>query len=140
MFMADDVTYTPESHKDLQLVGYNVYKGKVRLNEAPIAVTTYSDEAGSAVYHVSAVYAQGESRALSTEVTGVGMRTADGDVRISFRDAIILEGASGKQVAICTPDGHTVFNGIGRDLMRIPVAPGVYIVRAGNTCVKIMAM
>ena len=30
-------------------------------------------------------------------------------------------------------------NGIGRDLMRIPVAPGVYIVRAGNTCVKIMA-
>ena len=140
MFMADDVTYTPESHKDLQLLGYNVYKGKVRLNEAPIAVTTYSDEAGSAVYHVSAVYAQGESRALSTEVTGVGMTKADGDVRISFRDAIILEGASGKQVAICTPDGHTVFNGIGRDLMRIPVAPGVYIVRAGNTCVKIMAM
>ena len=140
MFMADDVTYIPESHKDLQLVGYNVYKNKTRLNQAPMDATTYVDEACGAVYHVSAVYTKGESRALSTATTGIGVTKAGGDVHVSFRDAIILEGASGRQVAICTVDGRTVFSGTGRDLMRIPVAPGIYIVRAGNTCVKIMAM
>ena len=89
---------------------------------------------------MSAVYTKGESRALSTATTGIGVTKAGGDVHVSFRDAIILEGASGRQVAICTVDGRTVFSGTGRDLMRIPVAPGIYIVRAGNTCVKIMAM
>ncbi len=63
--MADDVTYIPESHKDLQLVGYNVYKNKTRLNQAPVDATTYVDEACGAVYRVSAVYTKGESRALS---------------------------------------------------------------------------
>ena len=139
MFMADDVTYIPESHKDLVLLGYNVYKDKVRLNETPIETTTYTDEAGTATYHVSVVYAQGESRALSATTSGVGMTEADGGPRVYFRDAIVLEGASGRRVAVCTLDGQMVYNGVGHDLMSIPVAPGVYIVRAGNTCVKIMA-
>ncbi len=139
MFMADDVTYIPESHKNLVLLGYNVYKDKVRLNETPIETTTYTDEAGTATYHVSVVYAQGESRALSATTSGVGMTEADGGPRVYFRDAIVLEGASGRRVAVCTLDGQMVYNGVGHDLMSIPVAPGVYIVRAGNTCVKIMA-
>lgn len=62
----DDVTYQGHrvvSGDDLQIVGYNIYRNGVKLNDEPVAELTYADAAPAEenLYTVRAVYAAGES-------------------------------------------------------------------------------
>ena len=139
MFMVDDVTYVPESHKDLRLVGYNVYKDGKLLSGMPVEATTYSDAAGGeATYHVSVVYEQGESCAVSAEVSGVRNVLAASGVRIDAGNGITLQGAAGKAVSIFATDGRTIYSGDGHETMHFNVAPGIYLVAVDSERVKVM--
>lgn len=63
--LVDDVTYQPEGPANLQLLGYNIYRNRERLNDTPLATPAYLDESVEMEhrydYYVSAVYDAGES-------------------------------------------------------------------------------
>lgn len=64
--MIDDIEYVPESSnpENLELLGYNVYRDRIKLNSDPVSEATFTDRGitGSFTYHVTALYRQGESR------------------------------------------------------------------------------
>lgn len=74
MLFVDDVTYTRKAQEgDYALVGYNIYRDGVKLNETPVEATTYVDgtaDGGKHTYAVTAVYADDESRPVNVEVAG----------------------------------------------------------------------
>jgi len=66
MLMIDNFTYAPydDSKEAATLVGYNVYRNDVKLNESPIKSAEYVDkdvDSYDVVYTVTAVYDRGES-------------------------------------------------------------------------------
>lgn len=75
MLFVDDITYIPAvgATADLEIVGYNVYCDGVKVNEEPVAETSYvaTDLAANTTYTyaVSVVYTQGESKAEAVEAT-----------------------------------------------------------------------
>lgn len=86
MLMVDDVTYVPAPEfEGLELLGYNVYRNGTKLNDTLVSETAMNDnfsEQGEHVYAVSAVYNEGESRAVKTTVcitTGVDSVIAEDD-------------------------------------------------------------
>lgn len=66
VLMVDDVTYTPVGDPAAFTInGYNIYKDGVKLNEAPVEENEFTDPDagdGNHTYHVSVLYAAGESR------------------------------------------------------------------------------
>ena len=78
MLFVDDITYIPANGAtaDLEIVGYNVYCDGVKVNAEPVAETSYvaANLADNTTYTfaVSAVYTQGESKAVAADaVTGI---------------------------------------------------------------------
>lgn len=147
MFLVDDVTYIPLAFTDLELVGYNVYRDGVRINESTITTnsfvdTTYDDSA-SATYMVTAVYNRGESRAsdsITIEDSAVDDVTKDGNgiVIKALDDCVIIIGAENQTIAVTNPDGVVVVTVVGNEVTTIPLAKGLYIVSAANTVSKII--
>ena len=71
--LIDDISFLPASKaaQQLTLIGYNIYRDGVKVNAAPVAGTSFTDEMGGAhIYNVTAVYDKGEARfSNSAEVT-----------------------------------------------------------------------
>lgn len=67
MLMVDDVTYEMiDVPTDLSIAGYNVYRDGVKINDATVEETTYTDATaaeGNHSYAVTVVYDKGESKA-----------------------------------------------------------------------------
>ncbi len=63
--LLDDFIFIPDTtgRQNIVLTGYDVYRDGVKITSAPVASTTFTDEAsgGDHVYNVSAVYDKGES-------------------------------------------------------------------------------
>lgn len=84
MFFVDDITYIPAYEEGtFDIVGYNVYRDGVKLNDEPLAEPTYVDagldENTEYAYAVSAVYAKGESQPVAAgSVTGIESVGAEG--------------------------------------------------------------
>ena len=144
MLMLDDVTYAPLASGDLVLTGYNVYRNGERVNETPVAGTTYTDNVEApedCTWVVTAVYEQCESQG-SNEATavassvdgawsaGVGINVVAGNIRIT--------GCNGQPVSVSSVGGKLVYNGIGQAVTEIPAADGVYIVKAGGVVRKLV--
>lgn len=142
MTFIDDITYEPA--KDYTVKGYNVYRDGVKITETPVKEAKYVDKgvtAGKHVYHVTAVYAHGESKASKpaevtfTSVDELGSET----MRISTGNGvIIIDNASDVDVAILSVDGKQAYRGKGEQHMEINVENGIYVVIAGDKKVKVM--
>lgn len=111
----DDVTFCPDSlaARDLQLLGYNIYRNGERLNATPLPTPTYTDALPeAAIYRVTAVYAEGES-AYSNEAhvgnTGIAAPTEDNG-----------------QSSVLNPQSSTAYDLQGRRVAR--PGKGVFIV------------
>lgn len=80
--LIDDINFLPDSTaaQDLTLMGYNIYRDGVKVNNAPVKDTKFIDTtSGAHRYHVTAVYDKGEAKfSNEAEVT-----TADGIVVVS---------------------------------------------------------
>lgn len=81
--MLDDFTYAPGKFKGV-VVGYNVYRDGVKLNDAPVEATTYVDAAPAKENHsygVTTVYDLGESPVSNIVEAGPysGIGAIDGD-------------------------------------------------------------
>ena len=138
MVMVDDVTYTGKESSPLTLLGYNVYCDGVKLNTTPLqtATFTHTPAAEKPVYHVTALYEAGESRASNAVYPyGSGLSEILTGLRVSgLHGAIAIEGAAGP-VQITDAQGRVIHRGGGG---HIPAAPGAYIVTCGRTVVKVI--
>ncbi len=142
----DDVTFIPADGTPAPVVlsGYNVYRNGNKVNSELITDATYTDRGVSAdrthSYYVTAVYDKGESRRsneASVWVSGIGGIDA-GAVSITARDgAIAVSGLADGEVAVYAVDGRTVAVAHCHNTVSIPVAAGIYVVKAAGVTAKV---
>lgn len=145
IFLVDDVTFIPADAVagELALVGYNVYRDGEKITAEPVAETTFTDSdmlPGEHTYFVTVVYDKGESKASNSVIidttTGIKEAAAKSTRVASANRTIIVSGAEGLNVTICTADGKTVYSGVGTEITRVRVNGGVYIVKVGKDITK----
>ncbi len=143
MLMMDDFTFTPRpAMRDAELLGYNVYRDGIKLNDAPVAETSYSDKTSKkAEYTVTAVYTNGESgpsnHVVVDPVTGIsGIGSDNADVIVAGH-TIFVNNATGKTVSVISVDGRTIYRSGAGEHHSVEVATGIYIVTVGNSSTKV---
>lgn len=129
MVMVDDATYVPAGADPLFVEGYNVYRNGVKLNDSPLNDTAFTDpeHVENAAYVVTAVYANGESRASNVVYPhGNAVGSISGETLVKgLRGEIEVRGAA-SQVTVADMQGRVIYSGTPG---RIPAAPGAYLVR-----------
>ncbi len=141
--MIDDVTFTPDPYLSLPtLIGYDVYRDGVKINEAPVTTGEYldTDADGSAhTYHVVAKFAEGESEASNAVVisqSGIdAVSVANLKIAVDGHD-IVVTGAADAMVSIVAVDGRVLHRACGD--LRLTVTPAVYIISVANRAVKVI--
>lgn len=146
MLMIDDVTFIPQGAKhNLVINGYNVYRDGVKLNSEPVQTTSFTDSGvednNSYLYKVTVAYNKGESAASNPAKVDVNLSgidsTVEDEVGISVSDRnILVSNAEGIGIEVYSADGKLLQAVTGRAQTVIPVTPGIYIVKAGNTARK----
>ncbi len=142
----DDVTFKPmEPGKDVELLGYNVYRDGEKLNKRPVAEPTYCDESvedGKHSYHVSAVYDKGESLAsdpVELEYSSVGVIMSGSSSVRGGAGYISVTLSEASEVDVYSASGVKVFSGQCEDGMtKIDVASGVYVVNVNGHAAKVI--
>ncbi|MCF0187869.1 MAG: hypothetical protein HUK04_00020 [Bacteroidaceae bacterium] len=95
-FTVDDITYTSDEYSTTDLIGYNLYRDGVKVNNEPIeslSVIDPNDLATDTSYDLTAVYAKGESRPAHITVSLTPVESVSG-VR---REGVIYD-LSGRQL------------------------------------------
>jgi hypothetical protein len=142
IFMVDDVTYIP-GREEVELLGYNIYQDKVKLNDTPITTTevAYNFDGATHSYLATVVYDKGESR-VSNEVVldPSGIDSAlDDSIRISSSKGLLtIRGAAGRLITIATADGKVVYRAKGAEQTEIYLETGIYLVKVAERLVKII--
>lgn len=142
MLMVDDVTYTPDLAYGLPvLVGYDVYRDGVKINDAPVTGGEYLDTdmpTGNHTYHVVGVFDSGEaelSNPAEVYLSAVDMAAyGSASVTVEGHD-IVVRNAGDSSVAVVTVDGRLLYRGNGD--FRLTVAPGIYLVTVGTATTKL---
>ncbi|MCC8115506.1 MAG: choice-of-anchor J domain-containing protein [Bacteroidales bacterium] len=145
LFQIDDITYRAASpYRDLEILGYNLYRDGVKLNSEPLQSTAYEDksiEAGRTyTYAVTVVYNDGVSPTsnhveIETEVSGLESVAYQSAITVKDRQ-IIVENA--ESVVISTLDGIILNKVSKQDRVTTPVSPGVYIVKTNDRTAKVL--
>lgn len=145
LLMVDDVTYTPDPLNNLlTLVGYDVYRDGVKINDETVVEGKYLDKdavVGTAhKYHVQSHYVEGDSELSNplvltrSSLDAIAMATGV-KIAVEGRD-IVVSGAEDNPVSIVTVDGKLMSHTVGD--LRLTVAPAVYIVKAGMVAAKVI--
>ncbi|MDE6670163.1 MAG: choice-of-anchor J domain-containing protein [Muribaculaceae bacterium] len=141
--LLDDITYTPlyGATNPLTLQGYNVYRDNELIAEA-VEGTAYTDEAvpaGNHTYHVTALWAEGESDYSAPAMIGMtgifAPNAGEATVRVT-KGMITVNNAHGLETRIFTPAGLTVAASTDANAT-FQVAPGVYMVQVGQKVTKV---
>lgn len=145
MLMIDDIecSLATSQRMELSLLGYNVYRDGLRLNDAPLTSTSYVDTAApaDAAYLVTAVYDRGESvPSEAAVVSGVSAGPVVCDASVcGGRASITVTGAASRQMSVFTPDGRLIHTSeCVSDSHTVSVPAGVYIVAVGNLRAKVL--
>lgn len=142
LLIIDDVTFTPDGIGQADLLGYNVYCDGQLLTSTPVTETRYNGNLspGTHEYQVTALFDRGESLPVSVSITnGVenceDMKTAanGGKGEISFSvsmdsTAHVYNIQGALQATVNLTPGTTA----------VPLGPGIYIVRIGNSTHKVI--
>lgn len=143
MLMLDDFSFTPDPLLYAPtLIGYDIYRDGVKLNDTPVATGEYLDtdvNEGRHTYHVVARYAEGASELsnpASIDMSGIETVAAS-DFRV-YADGldIVISGAAQRPVSVVTIDGKTLLRAVGD--RRLTVIPSLYLVTVGDTTVKLI--
>ena len=140
----DDITFEKGAKypADLAVQAYNVWRdGESAANVAEAAHNDVLGEDGHHSYRVSAAYNYGESRACEPVEVDFAYDALDAleaaGISVSGYDhAVSVTGARGMEVSVVAADGRLLYRGTAGDLLRVPAAPGVYIVTAGTRSLK----
>lgn len=137
MVLVDDVTFVPADLEPLELIGFNVYRDGVKLNDKPLTDTMFTDseDVPGAAYVVTAVYNAGESAASQIMYPrGNSVESIQGVTVKGLTGAIEVSGAT-DAVSVIDMQGRVLYSG-GCGL--IPAERGAYIVRIGRRSVKVL--
>jgi hypothetical protein len=136
----DDITFT-QGQDGIQatLLGYDIYDGETKLNDAPVAETSYtvnSPAAGSHSYTVVAVYNVGSSVASNVaDVAFSGVANINADAVSVFAAAGQLH-INAAEAQVYDIAGRVIAKTVGNTVLS--VARGTYIVRADNKSFKVL--
>lgn len=138
--MIDNIDYTP-GFTDLELLGYNVYKDGVKLNDAPVETATYAlDTTDGSEYGVTAVYDyDGESAMATLNVANGIQGIGTGACSVSANgESLTFTHAEGKAVRVFDTLGQLLYAGIIKeDSFTLPLKTGVYMVQMDGKTMKI---
>lgn len=145
--LVDDVVYAPEGAEPdpVTLLGYNIYRDGVKINDAVVTSCAYRDATAvngvDYVYGVSAVWDKGESSlsnlfSVKADSGIAAAVTANVEV-IALKGAIRVNAPAATAVSIYTTSGVMVNSALVANSRDFSVAPGIYIVKAGNRAVKV---
>lgn len=139
----DDFEFTPAQPQS-RLEGFNIYRDG-KLIESDYPENEYTDENvdlnSTVTYQVTAVHREGESifsNAVSVNYSGIDSAMPAGISIRGVEGAVLIEGAEGLDISLYTVDGRAVYSANATASVRIPVASGLYIVRAGAAAAKVL--
>ena len=145
----DKIEWTPASGV-LTVAKYEVYRqcegenfGFKLIGEATsdsfvdeTAMTEYAND-----YYVVPVLSNGVKGLRSNIAVVAPSGIADtfgGKAIVADKGAIVIRGFAGEKVVVTTADGKVVAAGVAKDMNRVEVAAGVYIVKAGKRSAKLI--
>ena len=135
-WLIDDISYT-RGTPSYTVIGYNIYRDGVKINDAIVTENTYVDNLSEAAevnkygYNVTAIYAEGESGLSNTYkgiASGIDDIQADGISIKTGKGIIMVDGAS--NVTVYGIDGK--IHGTGHENALISVEPRFYVVKADS--------
>ncbi|MGN0206557.1 MAG: choice-of-anchor J domain-containing protein [Muribaculaceae bacterium] len=143
-FELDDFTYAAHdgSLDALTLAGYNVYRNGEKINESPVAEPRYTDITApanaTAIYKVTTVYEQGESRySNEVSVTDTGVDDVSVDTVISVKDNVLsIHAATEVSIVIYRIDGTPVAS-LSSSASEVMLESGIYIVSIDGKALKV---
>lgn len=143
MLFIDDITYIPDGAVMPEFTGYNVYRDGVQLNQSPLNTTIFSDNnvtEGRHSYAVTTIFNTGESRPVQADVNQSAIDDAITraiEIRVSA-GAVYIIGGNGDEASVHTVDGRLITSvSTSSGTTRIPLIPGIYIVRAASQIAKV---
>lgn len=147
--MIDDITYSP-MHPAVELWGFNVYRDGEKITPTEYGDYEYIDKGleynRTYSYAVSAVYDAGESIFSpvvdikidgSSAIDGVSADGSDTDIH-AVAHGISVKAPAGALVSVNSVDGKVLYLLESAGSQTLPVAKGVYVVKAADKVVKIM--
>lgn len=146
ILMMDDFEFVAAGiYKGLEISGYDIYRDHIKANDALCTMCSWTDthsEPGQKhKYTVIPVYNKGEGKSSHVTVDPSSTTSIEDDVKIKVRGRdIIISGAAGKHISVSDTAGNIIFTSTGNDNTVIPVAPGIYLVRADAEVTKLIVM
>ena len=138
----DDVTFYPAKgdRQSLHFLGYNVYFDNLKVNSSPVDDLQFVElPQGDHQFAVSAVYAEGESRAVAaTDPAGLEALKYAGIKVEAGIGTISISSLGGAAYGVVATDGTIYGSGIGQEEATIDVPAGIYIVRLPHKAVKVV--
>lgn len=138
----DDVTFIPATGQrpTLHLLGYNVYHNGQRVNAATVEGATYDLTSGENTDNcaVSALFTEGESRAVPVGEVGIDATTGRDVTVLGGRGIVIIDGLDNGAYALCDAAGRVLAAGQATGRVELHAAPGIYLVNAAATVTKVV--
>lgn len=144
MLMVDDVTFSPAGATfDASLLGFDVYRDGVKINDNIIESFDYADMnvdvEARYTYNVVAIYDQGmssPSNSVTVEISGIDMISGGISVR-SVRGGIEILNAEDRNITVSALNGTVLFSGKASSREFVAAEAGVYVVKAGGKVIKV---
>ena len=137
ILMIDDISYLSEKRA---IEGYRIYQDGQLLTTVTEPSATVNAE-GNHTYFVTVVYKnQGESLPSNTVSLTTGINEINSAVVNIYTtgEALHVDHADGRNVAVYTVDGKTIYSGKVNGSATIALHPGLYIVKAGEVNVHVL--
>lgn len=141
--LIDDITYTPAPTEVGKVLGYDVYRDGEKLNETPVAATSYDDanaSDGNHEYEVFAVMPRGVSEGAKVSVATSSLSaTLSGGASVGVESgAIVVDAPEAVAVQIADLSGRTIYFNPAAAHAEVAVPAGVYLVAVGTDVVKVI--
>lgn len=148
LLLLDDFFFADASAPvGIELEKYNIYCDDRMVDTVAGDVTSFSHqgETGEHTYAVTAVYkGLGESKSsnkvvVNNQYSSVEAVGTSPEITITSADgAIRISGLEGEEYSVVTPASICVARGIANGEVAIPVAPGMYVIKAASSAGKVI--
>lgn len=117
--LIDDITFVPDSlgaQTNLQLLGYNIYKNGYKFNDVVLSTPNFTDSNSQEgdIYHVTALYNEGESiysnPQVNGDITGIENVETETDLNINTTTTAIYD-LQGRRLTTLPKRGIVIING-----------------------------
>lgn len=146
--MVDDIGFVPAgSLPELDLLGYNVYRDGVKINEEPLTETSFTDKdmpQGVHSYAVTTLFEGGESSPSPLYVAGgssvEAIAAPSEDIAVTGHTGWLEISVGGKpaDVVVYSADGRMIMRDNVSGSCTYSLPAGIYIVRGGSSVFKVL--